>query len=870
MEQRFTPQGQKQNLPVQPTPFIGRDSELSEISGMLTNPGCRLLTLVGPGGIGKTRLTVETGSQLLSQFVDGVFFVPLAPLQSVDMLASAIADSLGFALRGQEPPDVQLIDSLHSKNLLLILDNFEHLLTESGVDVISNMLERCEGVKLLISSREMLHLQEEWLFYVQGLPTPKQPAASAVATSLTDLESYSAIQLFVQRARQVQPAFSLENEQAHVIRICRLVEGMPLAIELAASWVRMLECAEIAVEIQENVDFLETSLRNVPPQHRSMQAVFNQSWQLLSSREQDVFMHLSVFRGDFDREAAKAVAGASLPVLSTLLDKSLLRREENGRYHIHELLRQFGAEQLAQSQEEEAQATQLHGQYYIRFLTCRHKDIKSGDQQGVTKEIAVELKNVRAAWQWAFEHTITENMSEAADTLQYFYQFQSRFLEGGEAFENAAKAFCKAGPDGQPNGLAAEVLIHQAWFNIRLGQLEKAEVALNQSRAIFDQLQIQHPPHAGTDPLTALSVVANIRGDYALAEKLGNESRQINEAKNDKGNLMDSYYVLTSAAFAQGQFEIAQKYARQSYALSETTNDRWMMAYILSDLGNIERALGDYVQAKQHYQASYAIRDEFDDPEGKASALNHLGQVAVLEENYSEAKNLYQQSLALYQDINDRGGLATTLKGLGTVECALGNCQAAGAHFRQALQITTEMQFVPLTLSILIGIGEMFLQTGRAEPGLELLALALHHPAGDRETKDRAKKCLDYFQTGIDADIFNAAIQRGQAASFATLIPTVQAELFATQSAGKDEAPPGDVILSQSLPDQSGLVEPLTPRELEVLQLMAKGHTNQKIAETLIISVGTAKWYTGQIYGKLGVANRTQAVAYARELNLLT
>ncbi len=872
MEQRFTPQGQKHNLPKQPTPFIGRDSEISEISEMLTNPNCRLLTLVGPGGIGKTRLTLEVGNRFLNRFADGVFFVPLAALRSVDMLASTIADSLGLALRGQESPDVQLIDNLHNKTVLLILDNIEHLLNQPGIEFISDMLQQCHEVKLLVTSREMLHLQEEWLFYVQGLPIPTQSSLATATTEepLPNLESYTAIQLFVQRAQQVQPGFLLENERAHIIRICRLVEGMPLAIELAASWVRMLECAEIASEIQQNVDFLESNLRNVPLHHRSMQAVFNQSWQLLSNREQNVFMRLSVFRGDFDREAAKAVAGASLPVLSMLMDKSLLRPESNGRYHIHELLRQFGAEQLTQSPEDEAAVTQLHSQYYLKLLAHHHNDIKSGNQREATEEIAIELENIRVAWQWALKHTITENISQAADTLQYFYQFQSRFLEGAEVFESTAQAFGKVGPDGQLTHIAAEVLIHQAWFNIRLGQLEKAEMALKQSHSIFNQLKISHPPYAGTDPLTALGTLANIRGNYTLAEKLGHEARQINEVNNDQGNLMDSYYVLTNAAFAQGQFETARKYGWRACTLAETINDRWMMAYILSDLGNIERALGNYGQAKQHYQASYTIKDEFHDPEGKASALNHLGQVAMLEEDYAEAKKLYQRSLIFYQDINDRGGLATTLKGLGMVECALDNCQAASTHYQQALQITTDMQFVPLTLSILIGIGEMFLQTDRMDYGLELLALALHHSAADRETKDRAKKCLDHFQAQVSSDVFETAVQRGQTANLETIIPTVQVKLSTAPPSTDVETQPAANSQPQSLPDQSGLIEPLTARELEVLQLMAQGHTNQQIAEALIISVGTAKWYTGQIYGKLGVSNRTQAVAHARELNLLT
>ncbi len=327
--------------------------------------------------------------------------------------------------------------------MLLLLDNFEHLLStptsdpapellldsmgldgeaavpqsppQTGinwrVELLSDILTAAPGVKFLVTSREVLNLQEECLYHVDGLPYPELPPASSPQEegsipkdSGEDwgwLEEYGAVQLFVERARRVRRDFSLFDEAADVVRICRLVEGVPLAIELAASWAKTMPCSAIAAEIQRNLDFLATSLRNVPDRQRSMRAIFDQSWQLLTQKERDVFKRLSVLRGSFSREAAERIAGASLAILSALVDKSLMRTESRARYHIHELLRQYAALQLAQSPEDIARVYDLHCTYYADFLRSRQEEMFSSRQREMTAEIKAELDNIRAAWNWA-------------------------------------------------------------------------------------------------------------------------------------------------------------------------------------------------------------------------------------------------------------------------------------------------------------------------------------------------------------------------------------------------------------------------------------------------------------------------------------
>ena len=282
------------------------------------------------------------------------------------------------------------------------------------------------------------------------------------------------------------------------------------------------------------------------------------------------------------------------------------------------------------------------------------------------------------------------------------------------------------------------------------------------------------------------------------------------------------------------------------------------------------RALGDYEEAKQHYQASYAIRENFDDPEGLAVAVNHLGRVALLQADFAEAKKLFEQSLATYRKLNDQGGLANSLNGLGLANCGLNNLGAAQRHFHEALQIATEINFVPLMLNILIGIAELWLITGYASAGVELLVMVARHPSSDRETKERADRSLDKYRANLPAPALAEAKQRGRQL---TLEATANATLLELETliitAAQHTSTAGQAAVTAQATAAAALVEPLTPRELEVLHLIAEGLTNQQIAEELIISVGTVKSYTNQIYGKLGVNSRTQAVARARAVGIL-
>jgi ATP/maltotriose-dependent transcriptional regulator MalT len=609
-----------------------------------------------------------------------------------------------------------------------------------------------------------------------------------------------------------------------------------------------------------------------------MQAVFDRSWELLSPQERPVFARLSVFQGGFQRQAAAQVAGASLSILAALVDKSLLRREPGERYRMHELLRQYAAERLAQSPEEATDAYVRHCTTYVDFLGQRTNDLIVRRQRQAMAEIAAELENVRAAWRYAVDHRRIDEVQRAAYPLFDFLDSSSRYREGVDLFEQAVQQIDEllgSRPSTLKVGaLLAELLVYVGSLCIRVGKLERARATLERSQAILHRQAI--PPRSGwgTDPLVVLGTLANVLGDYAEATRLGEQARQRSEAQRDLGNLTMACYVLTNAAFARGRYVEASRYGEQARQLAEQLNNRWFMAYVVADLGNVARATGDYAEAVRQYQLAYAIREELNDPEGVAVALVHLGQVSLLQSEPGRAREQFEQSLAIYREIGDRGGEATALYGLGMAAVAAGAPDLAARHLHAALQIAAVIGYVSRMHSILVGVAELLLLMAEALRAAGLLVPILRDPASDRETCDHARDLLSRCAAALTPEEYAAATHGAQAID----LPGAFAAL---ERAGKGAAMPPSVEggstpsrvprrrLPSATPALQPLAEPLTERELAVLQLIADGLSNQQIAAHLVITSGTAKWYVSQIVGKLGVHSRTQALARARELGYL-
>ncbi len=400
------------NLPSQSTPFIGREIELTQIGDMLSNPDCRLLSLLGLGGIGKTRLAIEAATRQASVFAGEVCFVALGPVSSVDFVLVAIAQSLGIQ-NTQSDLREQIIAYLRPRTLLLVLDNFEHL--PDAAEIATHLLHSAPGLKILVSSRERLYLREEWLLPVAGLAMAEGAAGESG-------------QLFLRAAQQVRPDFTLSGQEEAIAAICHQVEGMPLALELAASWVRVMPCAEIARQIAHNPEILATSVRNLPERHRSLRALFDYSWHLLTLPEQNVLRCVSVFQGGWRLEEAAEITGATLSLLAGLVDKSLIRTSEQGRFDLHELVRQYAAGQLAASGEDDL-VHQRHFATYLKLVRAADRQLRGAAVASGYARLEPDQDNIRVALGWALG---TERFVDAAwlgIALSHFWSVRGHWHE---------------------------------------------------------------------------------------------------------------------------------------------------------------------------------------------------------------------------------------------------------------------------------------------------------------------------------------------------------------------------------------------------------------------------------------------------------
>ena len=838
------------NLPAYTPLLIGREKEVAEIHQLLDDPQCRLLTLVGPGGIGKTRLAMDVATQR-SGFADGVCFVALQPVTSSDLLVPAIATAAGVALAGKEPLPTQLLRSLSQKQLLLLLDNFEHLM--ACADLLVELLRDAPGVKLLVTSRERIGVREEWLYPVHGLAVPKHGVDGDPAT-------YSALHLFTARARQVRHDFRWENEREAVASICRQVEGNPLAVELAASWLAVLPCATIATKIRQGIDILASPLRNFPERHRSMYMVFDHSWQLLSQSERDIFGRLTVFRGGFTLAAAQAITGASLTDLSALVFKSLIRHEPDERFQMHELLRQYGGEKLAASSGEVMAANSAYADYFLTFMRERRPMFDGPDQLRVVQEIDQEYENVYSALRWSVGHLQTvaqaEAIRRALSALTSYYQIRGRYLEGAEILADIIRQFEVDERTELCGGILAECLTCFGWLAIRLGRFPEAEQGLTRALQFFDELNVPPPQYRSGHPQMALLFLSLVLGKFDRASILGHELCLQAKQANQPAALATATYGLASASFAQGDYEQARRYGQQALTLTESLGIQFLRTHIHDVLGQIACIQEELQAAKRHFHAAYTICETFQAHGGMAIHLKNLGDVAVRQQLWSEARVLYEQSIARFQAVGDLGGAASAKRALAITLYRVGDLNGARRYLREALLIVVDTQSVRSILSILAGAGRCLLEYEEAghrqRLGQRILFFVAQHPSCDRATHQEAIACLESRNAKMTGEL-NDTLE--------ALVSSLQAELLIAAE-----------TLS-SLPSTQARtavpIEPLSSREVEVLRLLATGCSNAEIASALVVAVGTVKAHTSAIYRKLDVTNRAQAVARVHELGIL-
>jgi len=740
-----TPQPDSPSKPLQPdlplplTSLIGREHELLMVIRQVQDPTCRLLTLTGPGGVGKTRMALEVAHQLRDTFNQEACFVSLVGTSASEFIIPAIADSLGFSFSGAIELKAQLFNFLKEKHILLVLDNLEHLL--NGIELLDELLEYAPNVKLLATSREQLNLRTEWVFEVQGLPIPSN-------INLDNVESNSAVVLFLQRAKQINMNFIPAPEDLHAIaRICLLVEGLPLGLELAATWVNTISCREIATEIERGLDFLATSKRDIPERHRSIHAVFEYSWNLLSVEEQAVLKNLSILQGGFHREAAEQVSGATLPLLSSLVSKSLIRRHEPGRYDQHELLRQYAAIRLREDPQAKMSARDRHTAYYLAFWRERETALKGAGQREALRELTAEIDNFRAAWEWAITRSHFATLYESLRAFLLLYDLRGWYAEGIERIESMVHAL-RATPD-RHHELRGLVLALQGWFYFRRGQLKQAREHFDQGLMILRPLDDRI---ALADVLSLSGPLLTALGENATALERGREGLAAARANGDVWRIAYALMMQGGNLLGSGRYDEAYAGAQEALTHFRALGDTRLIVVTLNTLGFAAMQLSRYPEARGYLQESLSLITPMEDPWNVGTAYGNLGIVELAQGNPSEAQVLLQKSVPLIAELGMLGDMAFYLTYLGEVAAVLGAADEAERHWLDALRIAQGAQALPTLLANLIRLAQLHVDRGDIARAYRWATLVSGHPASSQDSKNRAEKLRAALGSKLSAE----------------------------------------------------------------------------------------------------------------------
>jgi tetratricopeptide (TPR) repeat protein len=641
------------------------------------------------------------------------------------------------------------------------------------------------------------------------------------------VEAYDAVRLFVQSARRARVGFSLIAEQKSVVRICQLVEGMPLGIELAAAWLKTLACEQIAREIEGSLDILSTRLHNLPERHRSMRAVFEHSWGLLAENEKAVLQRLSVFQGGFEQEAAESVAGTSFMTLATLVEKSLLQVTASGRYQMHELLRQFAGEKLAQSGDEATTTRQRHSDYYLGFLKVREKMLTGKEQPEALDELSLEIDNIRTSWRWAAEQGQLEAINQAVAALYLFYEMRSRYQEGEEIFAQAIVQLQQAeGLNVQP-GLAVvlkRLAARRGAFYYFISDYEAAH------QHLLESLNSAGQPSEQVFALIRLGEVAIAQAKPAISEAWLRKSLAICREIGDQYGVAKSLLGLADVKLHFGDHAAGLELVRESLAISRQLGRPDLVARMLEAVAWSTNCLGGYQESEVYWQESLIIYEKIGNQRGVAVSLGFLGWVAwcMGESGLSQAIDYYQKALTIYRQIGYRTGISVScgdlavaigesgnyelaiqfgleglavakeigeiryitynLYSLGAATCGLGNFQASRNYLTEALHLAWEAQHIDNIMNILFYFATLLVKesdmAASPEPFdlqkrttvLELLAIVIGHPAPWQPIKDRAARLQAQLEADLPPEVVTAALERGKSRPLAEVVAEIMGE----------------------------------------------------------------------------------------------
>jgi predicted ATPase/class 3 adenylate cyclase len=694
----------RNNLPLQPTPLIGREKEVAEVCDLLGAEATRLLTLTGPGGIGKTRLALQAAADLLDEFPDGTYFVQLATLTEAELFISAVAETLGVREIGEQPLDESLKDYLHERRLLLLLDNFEQVL--GAAPTVTELLTAAPGLKVLATSRAPLGLYGEHELPVPPLTLPDLK----LQPPLERLTQYEAVGLFVERARAVKPDFKVTNESAPAVaEICVRLDGLPLAIELAAARIKMLPPKAMLQRLSSRLKLLTGGARDLPERQRTLRATIEWSFALLNEGEQVLFGRLAVFSGGRTLEAIEAICDAEgdLPMeafdgVSSLLDKSLLRQEEgpNGepRFVMLETVHEFAREKLKESAEAE-EINRAHAQYFLTLAEEANPELKGANQLEWLERLEAEHDNMRAALTWALKRKEVEVALRLGGALWWFWSMRGYHSEGRRWLEEALAMDGRVSPEVRAMALAGvgELAFDQ-------GDLDRAKEACQEGLELLEHEEGREAREAKLNLLVWLGFVAWVREEYERAKQLFEEGLALSRERSDTWWLATFLLYVAIVPHYLGDYERATELTEESMDLFREQGDKLSLAYCLNNLAMMVYSQGDLGRAAQLTEEAVALFRELGARGDVALGLYNLGWIALLQDDLGRAADIYKESLTLAWDTGMNHIVQGDLEGFACLAAVRGETERA-ARLWGAVQALHETKGIPRDTDFLAEAG---------------------------------------------------------------------------------------------------------------------------------------------------------------------
>ena len=812
------------NLPALRSSFVGRKREIEEVERELAMT--RLLTLTGVGGSGKTRLALEVARDLLEAYPNGVWLVELAPLSEEALVPKAVAEVWKVTERPEQSLTDTLAEVLRDRQLVLILDNCEHLL-EASAELVNSLLDSCPRLRILATSREGLGVEGEARWPVPPLTTP-DPDRSPTVEELQDSES---ARLFVARARNRDPSFAFTPENARAVaEICRRLEGIPLAIELAATRVGKLSLKHISERLEGSLELLSGGARTAASRQQTLRGTLDWSYELLLEPERKVFRRLCVFAGGWTLEASEAVVWGEgiehsevLDLLSGLVEKSLVVAEptpEGGvRYKMLEPVRQYALEKLEHCGESEA-AKRTHADYFLVLAEEAEPELFGPREAEWFDRLEVEHDNFRAALSWTIEQGETETALRLAAALWMFWFARGYNGEG------------------------------QRWLEQALIKDVQASVA------------------ARAKGLEALAWLADVREDMDRAEAAAEEGLRLSEEAGIGGSLAASLTnILGDVAMTRGDHERAKELLEESLALYQKVGDQRFVPRVLAFLGNVSIEQEDYEQAKELFEESLALARELGEPTAIGMALMSLGYVFLLEGEHGRARARLEEAEALSRERGHKGVLINAIDNLGWAALLRGDHERAKSYFEESLALCEELGNELIASESIEGLACISASEGEAERAAKLFGAAevLREAVGYRHTPEEVALREPYLATArsqLGEEAWEEAQAQGRA------LDLEEALEYTLSTLEPSATSPSSAAAKPSPPSAPGLPGGLTSREVEVLGLVAKGMTSAQIAKELFVSARTVEAHITSIYHKIGVSSRAAATRFALEHNL--